>query len=60
MLEAARQALCELGIVGRDDPMPPFTARMSGNLSVLVYPPGSDFYLVKIGRPSGRSFGVSE
>lgn len=29
--------------------MPPFTARMSGDLVILAYPEGSAFYLVKIG-----------
>ena len=29
--------------------MPPFTVRMSGNLSFLVYPPRGEFYLVKLG-----------
>src|SRR5215471_12555636 len=49
MLEAAREALCGAGVLRSDDAMPPFTVRMSGNLVFLVYPPGRDFYLVKIG-----------
>ena len=49
MLEAARCALCEVGVLRADDPMPPFTVRMSGNLNFLVYPPGGEFYLVKVG-----------
>ena len=49
MLEAARGALCELGVLQASDPMPPFTVRMSGNLNFLVYPPGGEFYLVKVG-----------
>lgn len=49
MLEAARCALCEVGVLRANDPMPPFTVRMSGNLNFLIYPPGSDFYLVKVG-----------
>ena len=49
MLEAARCALCEVGVLQANDPMPPFTVRMSGNLNFLAYPPGGDFYLVKIG-----------
>ncbi len=52
MLEAAREALCEVGVLGHDQPMPPFMARMSGNLALLVYPPGQAFYLVKIGLQS--------
>lgn len=49
MLEAARGALCEVGVLRANDPMPPFTVRMSGNLNFLVYPPGGEFYLVKVG-----------
>lgn len=49
MLEAARCALCEVGVLRANDPMPPFTVRMSGNLNFLVYPPGGEFYLVKVG-----------
>ncbi len=49
MLEAVREALCGTGVLRPDDPMPPFTVRMSGNLVFLVYPPGDAFYLVKIG-----------
>ena len=49
MLEAVREALCGAGVLRASDPMPPFTALMSGNLVFLVYPPGRDFYLVKVG-----------
>lgn len=49
MREAARLALCELGVLHGDEPMPPFTLRMSGNLTFLVYPAGGEFYLVKVG-----------
>jgi hypothetical protein len=49
MLEAARCALCEVGVLQANDPMPPFTVRMSGNLNFLCYPPSGEFYLVKIG-----------
>ena len=49
MLEAAREALCGAGVLRASDPMPPFTVRISGNLVFLVYPPGRDFYLVKVG-----------
>ena len=49
MLEAARCALCEVGVLQANDPMPPFTVRMSGNLNFLAYPPSGEFYLVKIG-----------
>jgi hypothetical protein len=49
MLEAARCALCEVGVLQANDPMPPFTVRMSGNLNFLAYPPSGEFYLVKVG-----------
>ncbi len=49
MREAARRALCEVGVLGEHEPFPPFTVRMSGNLTFLVYPAGSAFYLVKVG-----------
>jgi len=49
MREAARRALCEVGIIGDDEPMPPSILRISGNLTFLVYPPGKAFYLVKVG-----------
>jgi hypothetical protein len=49
MREAARRALCEVGVLKDHEPFPPFTVRMSGNLSFLVYPAGSAFYLVKVG-----------
>lgn len=49
MLEAARRALCEVGVLRANDPMPPFTVRMSGNLNFLVYPRSGEFYLVKVG-----------
>ena len=49
MLEAARRALCELGILANDERMPPFSVRMSGNLVFLVYPRGDPFYAVKVG-----------
>jgi len=49
MLDVAREALCGVGVLRTSDPMPPFTVRMSGNLVFLVYPPGRDFYLVKVG-----------
>lgn len=49
MLEAARRALCDAGVLRAGDPMPPFSVRMSGNLVFLVYPGGGAFYAVKIG-----------
>jgi hypothetical protein len=49
VIEAARQALCEIGALGAAERMPPFSVRMSGNLVFLVYPKGSKFYLVKVG-----------
>ena len=49
MLEAARLALCDVGVLKADEPMPPFTVRMTGNMSFLVYHPRGDFHLVKIG-----------
>jgi hypothetical protein len=49
MLEAARRALCEVGILRNDERMPPFSVRMSGNLVFLVYPGGDQFYAVKVG-----------
>jgi hypothetical protein len=49
MREAARRALCEVGVLKDHEPFPPFTVRMSGNLTFLVYPAGSAFYLVKVG-----------
>lgn len=49
MKEAARRALCEIGILGADEPMPPFTVRTRGNLTFLAYLPGREFYLVKVG-----------
>jgi hypothetical protein len=52
MLEAARLALCEIGILAKDERMPPFSVRMSGNLVFLVYPGGTRFYAVKVGTQS--------
>jgi hypothetical protein len=49
MLNAARAALVEFGALEPSDRLPPFWARMSGNLVLMVYPKGSSFYLVKIG-----------
>ena len=49
MLEAARLGLVELGILDRSAPLPPFWARMSGNLVVSVYPDAGNSYLVKVG-----------
>ena len=52
MLEAARRALCEVGVLRNDERMPPFSVRMSGNLVFLVYPRGDPFYAVKVGTQS--------
>jgi hypothetical protein len=52
MLEAARRALCEVGILGNDERMPPFSVRTSGNLVFLVYPRGDPFFAVKVGTQS--------
>jgi hypothetical protein len=49
MLEAARLALCSAGVLPSQSRMPPFTARMSGDLVILAYPEGSAFFLVKVG-----------
>jgi hypothetical protein len=49
MLSAARAALVELGVLAPTDPLPPFWARMSGNLLLTVYPDTRSFFLVKIG-----------
>jgi hypothetical protein len=49
VLEAARLALCEVGVLQDNEPMPPFTVRMSGNLNFLAYPRTGEFYLVKVG-----------
>ena len=48
MLTAARQALLELGVLSAGDPLPAFTARMSGNLVLLFYLDDARFYLVKV------------
>ena len=49
MLKAAHAALVEFGALAPSDRLPPFCARMSGNLVLMVYPKDSTFYLVKIG-----------
>lgn len=49
MLKAAHAALVEFGALAPSDRLPPFWARMSGNLVLMVYPKDSPFYLVKIG-----------
>ena len=49
MLSAAHAALVELGVLSSSDPLPPFWARMSGNLVLMTYPEDPKFYLVKIG-----------
>jgi hypothetical protein len=49
VLEAARLALCAAGVLARESRMPPFTARMSGDLVILAYPDGDAFYMVKVG-----------
>ena len=49
MLSAARAALVELGMLAPTDLLPPFWARMSGNLTLTVYPDERPFFLVKIG-----------
>jgi len=49
MLSAARGALVAASLIAEDDPLPPFAARMSGNLTLLVYPDARSFYVVKVG-----------
>ena len=49
MLDAARQALVDAGVMSRGDPLPHFAARMSGNLGILFYLENGDFYLVRVG-----------
>ena len=49
MLKAAHAALVKFGALAPSDRLPPFWARMSGNLILMVYPKDSPFYLVKIG-----------
>jgi hypothetical protein len=49
MLKAAQAALVEFGVLKPSEPLPPFWARMSGNLVLMVYPESPPFYLVKIG-----------
>lgn len=49
MLKAAHAALVKFGALAPSDRLPPFWARMSGNLVLLVYPEDSPFYLVKVG-----------
>jgi hypothetical protein len=46
MLKAAHAALVEFGALAPSDRLPPFWARMSGNLVLMVYPKDSPFYLV--------------
>ena len=49
MLKAAQQALVALGALSPGEPLPPFAARMSGNLGLLFYLKGGAFYLIKVG-----------
>ncbi len=49
MLGAAHEVLIDLGILRPGDPLPPFSARMSGNLGLLFYFEGGASYLIKIG-----------
>jgi Phosphotransferase enzyme family len=49
MLRAAQQALVELGALSPGDPLPPFSARMSGNLGLLFYLESGAFFLTKVG-----------
>jgi hypothetical protein len=49
MLTAAREALVEIGALAPAAPLPPFWARMSGNLALMVYLDQARFLVVKIG-----------
>jgi hypothetical protein len=48
MLTAARAALVELGALAPTAALPPFWARMSGNLVLMVYPQKPPFFVVKV------------
>jgi len=52
MLEAARLALCEVGVLGAGERMPPYSLRMSGNLVFLAYFDPTRFYAIKVGAQS--------
>jgi len=49
MLDAARQALLDAGLLSPDDPPPHFSVRMSGNIGLLFYLENGEFYLTKVG-----------
>ena len=49
MLNAARRALVEVRAITAADPLPPFVARMSGNLGLLFYSRNDASYQVKVG-----------
>src|SRR4029078_4898748 len=49
MLNAARRALVEVRAIAAADPLPPFVARMSGNLGLLFYSRNDASYQVKVG-----------
>lgn len=49
MLSAAQEVLEGLGVLARDAPLPPFWARMSGNLVLMVYAGDGSMHSVKIG-----------
>jgi len=49
VLTAARKALVDIGAIAGTDPLPPFAARMSGNLGLTFHLPDGAFVLVKVG-----------
>lgn len=49
MLTAARTALAAHGLLAPDAPLPPFWARMSGNLVLMVYGDNGTMHSVKVG-----------